>query len=88
MEMGVAVVPSLAQRLVVSPASPSGWFNVVKGCDGKLCWAVWLIDRKLGKAEKIQIGKYDGLGDRTFRVSFLNSKVPLSGDLAKLFAQP
>lgn len=54
-------VTTYAQRLIVSPTSPSGRFNIVKGCDGALCWAVFLIDRQTGKAQQIQIGKYGGL---------------------------
>lgn len=53
------------QRLIVSPPSPSGRFNVVKGCeeptdDAGLCWAVFLVDRQTQTAEKIDIAKYGG----------------------------
>lgn len=54
-----------AKRLLVSPASPSGRYNVIKACETTdetgLCWSVYLIDRAEITAQKVNIGKYGGL---------------------------
>lgn len=50
-----------AKRLIVSPPSPSGNFNLLRGCDGVtdgLCWKFFLIDRKAGVAKETTVGKY------------------------------
>ncbi|MBD2082505.1 hypothetical protein [Leptolyngbya sp. FACHB-17] len=54
-----------AQCLIVSDPSPSGRFNIVKGCeeptdDVGLCWAVFLVDRQAKIAKKVGIAKYGG----------------------------
>ncbi len=50
-----------AKRLIVSPPSPSGNFNLLRGCDGVtdgLCWKFFLIDRQAGEAKETTVGKY------------------------------
>jgi hypothetical protein len=52
---------SYAKRLIVSPPSPSGNFNLLRGCDGVtegLCWKFLLIDRQAGEAKETTVGKY------------------------------
>lgn len=54
-----------AQRLIISAPSPSDRFNVVKACEGTmnesgLCWSVFLIDRGVETAKKVDIAKYGG----------------------------
>ncbi len=52
---------SYAKRLLVSPHSPSGNFNLLRGCDGEtngLCWKYFLIDRVAGEAKETTVGKY------------------------------
>ena len=50
-----------AKRLLVSPPSPSGNFNLLRGCDGEtngLCWKFFLLDRVAGEAKETTVGKY------------------------------
>jgi hypothetical protein len=54
-----------AERLIVSPTSPSGRYTIVKACDDPnpgmgLCWAAYIIDRDEPLAQRISIGKYGG----------------------------
>jgi hypothetical protein len=54
-----------AQRLIVSPPSPSGNFHFLKGCetaipDQGLCWAVFLMNKANGTAYPVTVGKYGG----------------------------
>ena len=54
-----------AQRLLVSDPSPSDRFDVVKACESPtnesgLCWSVFLVDRQLKTAQKVDVAKYGG----------------------------
>lgn len=54
-----------AKRLLVSNSSPSGNYNIVKGCEeaepnSGLCWAVFLVDKAEGTAYPVTVGKYGG----------------------------
>jgi hypothetical protein len=57
-----------AGSLIVSNPSPSGRFNFFKACEqssgdgsGGLCWALFVVDKQKGKANKTQAGKYGPL---------------------------
>jgi len=54
---------SHADRLIVSNPSPSGNFNFFQGCDKPpkgvgLCWRLFFVDKKQGKAKMTSAGKY------------------------------
>lgn len=54
---------SHADRLIVSNPSPSGNFNFFKGCAQPpkgvgLCWHLFFVDKKQGKAKMTSAGKY------------------------------
>lgn len=54
-----------AKRLIVSAASPTNRFSIVKACESAtsesgLCWALYLVDRQSGSAQRLEVAKYGG----------------------------